>query len=168
MPRRRAFCLVENGRGEILFIQRGYGKEKGKWSLPGGFVDSGERSKHAARRETREETGLAVKIVSTVRVNRDSTAKVFAGRVVGGKLHFQRRECLDVKFRDPARMKSGDLAFDSDRRALEAWAKLKERHRELKKQPLPNRCPRCGSSSVRLRQDPHHKAFRCRSCKIAF
>ena len=107
MPRRRAFCLVENGRGEILFIQRGYGKEKGKWSLPGGFVDSGERSKHAARRETREETGLAVEIVSTVRVNRDSTAKVFAGRVVGGKLHFQRRECLDVKFRDPKKMRSG-------------------------------------------------------------
>ena len=93
MPRRRAFCLVENGRGEILFIQRGYGKEKGKWSLPGGFVDPGERSKDAARRETREETGLAVKIVSTVRVNRESTAKVFAGRVMGGKLHFQRREC---------------------------------------------------------------------------
>ena len=105
MARRRAFCLVENSRREILFI---YGKEKGKWSLPGGFVDSGERSEPAARRETREETGLAVQIVSTVRENRDSSAKVFAGRVVGGKLHFQRRECLDVKFRDPARMKSGD------------------------------------------------------------
>ena len=68
MPRRRAFCLVENSRGEVLLIQRGYGKEKGKWSLPGGFVDPGERSKHAARRETREETGLAVKVISTVRV----------------------------------------------------------------------------------------------------
>ena len=121
MPRRRAFCLVENDRGEILFIQRGYGKEKGKWSLPGGFVDPGERSKHARRRETREETGLAVKVISTVRVNGDSTAKVFAGQVMGGKLQYQRRECLDVRFRDPARMKSGDLAFDSDRRALQAW-----------------------------------------------
>ena len=168
MPKRRAFCLVENDRGEILFIQRGYGKEKGKWSLPGGFVDSGERSKDAARRETREETGLAVKIVSTVRVNRDSTAKVFAGRVMGGKLHFQRRECLDVKFRDPARMRSGDLAFESGRRALEAWGKLKERHRELRKRPLPRSCPRCGSSAVRLRQDPHHKAYRCRSCRRTF
>ena len=60
---------------------------------------------------------------------------MFAGKVVGGELHFQRRECLDVKFRDPKRMKSGDLAFDSDRRALEAWEKLKERHQELRKRP---------------------------------
>ena len=91
-------------------IQRGYGKEKGKWSLPGGFVDPGEGSKHAAYRETKEETGLVVKVVSTVRVNGDNTAKVFAGRVEGGKLRYQRRECLDVRFRDPARMSSGDPA----------------------------------------------------------
>lgn len=160
--------MVENGRGEILFIQRGYGKKKGKWALPGGFVDAGERSKHAARRETREETGLAVKIVSTVRVNSENTAKVFAGRVVGGKLQYQRRECLDVRFRDPTRMKSDDLAFESDWRALLVWGKMKERHRELKKRSLPSGCPRCGSSSVRLRQDPHHKAYRCRSCRRTF
>lgn len=168
MPRRRAFCLVENSRGEVLLIQRGYGKEKGKWSLPGGFVDAGERSKYAARRETREETGLAVKVISTVRVNSDGTAKVFAGRVVGGTLKYQRRECLDVRFRDPALMRSGDLAFQSDRRALKAWGRMKERHRDLKKRPLPSGCPRCGSSSVRLRQEPHHKAYRCRSCKRTF
>ena len=168
MPRRRAFCLVENSRGEILLIQRGYGKEKGKWSLPGGFVDPGEESKHAAYRETKEETGLVVKVISTVRVNGDNTAKVFAGRVVGGKLHYQRRECLDVRFRDPSRMSSGDLAFESDRRALQTWGKMKERHTELRKRPLPGGCPSCGSSSVRLRQDPHHQAYRCRSCKHAF
>ena len=168
MPRRRAFCLVENSRGEVLLIQRGYGKEKGKWSLPGGFVDPGERSKHAAYRETKEETGLVVKVVSTVMINRDGTAKVFAGRVESGKLLHQRRECLDVRFRDPGRMKSCDLAFDSDRRALQTWSEMKERHRELKKQPLPSRCSRCGSSSVRLRQDPHHKPYRCRSCRRTF
>ena len=168
MPRRRAFCLVENSRGEVLFIQRGYGKGKGKWSLPGGFVDPGERRKRAARRETREETGLAVKVISTVRVNGDNTAKVFAGRVVRGTLRYQRRECLDVRFRDPARMKSGDLAFESDRRVLQAWGKMKERHRELKKLSLPSGCPRCGNSSVRLRQDPHHKPYRCRSCRRTF
>ena len=168
MPRRRAFCLVENSRGEVLLIQRGYGKEKGKWSLPGGFVDPGEGSKHAAYRETKEETGLAVKVVSTVRVNGDNTAKVFAGRVEGGKLRYQRRECLDVRFRDPSRMRSGDLAFESDRRALQTWGKMKERHMELRKRSLPGGCPSCGSSSVRLRQDPHHKAYRCRSCRRTF
>ena len=111
----------------------------------------------------------AVKVVSTVRVNGDNTAKVFAGCVVGGKLHYQRRECLDVRFRDPSRIRSGDLAFESDRRALQTWGKMKERHMELsEKRPLAGGCPRCGSSSVRLRQDPHHKAYRCRSCRRTF
>ena len=55
MLRRRAFCLVENSRGEVLLIQRGYGKEKGKWSLPGGFVDPGEREQ--ARRLSGDERG---------------------------------------------------------------------------------------------------------------
>ena len=168
MPRRRAFCLVENSRGEVLLIQRGYGHEKGKWSLPGGFVDPGERSKHAAYRETKEETGLVVEVVSMVMVNGNSTAKVFAGRVVGGKLQYQRRECLDVRFRDPSRMRSGDLAFESDRRALQTWGKMKERHMELRNRPLPGGCPSCGSSSVRLRQDPNHKAYRCGSCRRTF
>lgn len=168
MPRRRAFCLVENSRGEVLLIQRGYGKEKGKWSLPGGFVDQGEKSKHAAYRETKEETGLVVKVVSTVMVNKSGTAKVFAGRVQGGKLRYQRRECLDVRFRDPARLRSGELAFDSDRRALQQWAELKAEHKELQKRPLPAGCPLCGGASVRLRRDPHHKPYRCRSCRRAF
>ena len=168
MPRRRAFCLVENSRGEVLLIQRGYGKEKGKWSLPGGFVDPGEGGKHAAYRETKEETGLVVEVVSMVMANGDNTAKVFAGRMVGGKLQYQRRECLDVRFRDPARMRSGDLAFESDRRALQTWGKMKERHMELRNRPLAGGCPSCGSSSVRLRQDPHHKAYRCRSCRRTF
>ena len=29
--RRVAFCLVENDTGQVLLIQRGYGKQKGKW-----------------------------------------------------------------------------------------------------------------------------------------
>ncbi len=168
MPRRVAFCLVENSRGEVLLIQRGYGKEKGKWSLPGGFVDQGERSKHAAYRETKEETGLVVKIVSTVMASRSGTAKVFAGRVQSGKLRYQRRECLDARFRDPERVRNSELAFDIDRRALQRWAEMKARHRELKKRPLPGACPRCHSPSVQLRHDPHRKPHRCRSCDRTF
>ena len=168
MARRVAFCLVENSRGEVLLIQRGYGKEKGKWSLPGGFVDRGESSKHAAYRETKEETGLVVEIISTVMVGQRRPIKTFAGRVVGGKLRFQRRECLDVKFRDPQKMRSHELAFDADRRALHLWAEMKTKHNELGQQPLPENCPRCGESQVRLRRHPHQNHYRCGSCKKTF
>ena len=168
MTKRVAFCLVENSRGEVLFIQRGYGKRKGKWSLPGGFVDRGESSKHAAYRETKEETGLTVKIISTVMVGRTRPVMTFAGRVVGGKLRFQRRECLDVKFRDPTKIGSHELAFDADRRALHLWSAMKAKHNELRHQPLPEKCPRCGKSKVRLRYHPHQNHYRCGSCNTTF
>ncbi len=57
MAKRVAFCLVEDKAGRVLLVQRGYGKEKYQWSLPGGHVDHKESSWRAAVRETREETG---------------------------------------------------------------------------------------------------------------
>ena len=53
-----AFGLVVNQGNEILLIQRGYGEERGKWSLPGGMRDKGESLRSTAVRETLEETGI--------------------------------------------------------------------------------------------------------------
>ncbi len=50
---RAAGGLVENERGEILFIYR-----RGYWDLPKGKVDDGESVEDCAIREIREETGL--------------------------------------------------------------------------------------------------------------
>ena len=120
-----AFCLVENDKGEILFVQRAYGKEKGKWSLPGGLVDRGESSRHAAYRETKEETGIIVKITHQLFTGNTNPVKVFVGQPVGGRLKFQRRECLDVRWRNPERIRPEDLAFGGDKKALSLWSDIK-------------------------------------------
>jgi NAD+ diphosphatase len=46
----------------VLLVKRAHAPEKGKLSLPGGFMDPGETAEQGACRETREETGLEVDI----------------------------------------------------------------------------------------------------------
>ena len=50
--------LVSDHRFRILLVKRALSPQKGRWSLPGGFLESGEEPVEAGRRELFEETGL--------------------------------------------------------------------------------------------------------------
>lgn len=53
---------------EYLLIKRASEPDAGLWSVPGGLVEIGESVEEAALRETKEETGLDVHLVSLLDV----------------------------------------------------------------------------------------------------
>ncbi len=50
----------------VLLLKREHEPGKGKWSLPGGIVNLGEKIRDAIKREVEEEVGLKVDIVNIV------------------------------------------------------------------------------------------------------
>lgn len=80
--------------GAFILVKRKNKPFKGRWAIPGGFVEYGERVEEAAMREAREETGLDVRIKDIVGVysdpHRDPRGHVvsiaFVAHEVGGEL----------------------------------------------------------------------------------
>jgi 8-oxo-dGTP diphosphatase len=52
--------IVHEGR--LVLVRRGVDPGKGRWSIPGGVVDIGEKVREAAVREAEEECGLNIEI----------------------------------------------------------------------------------------------------------
>ena len=69
-----ACALCVDGHGRVLLARRAGEPFKGRWDLPGGFLEEGEHPLDALRRELREETGLEVEPTDFVGVWMDRYA----------------------------------------------------------------------------------------------
>lgn len=54
--------------GKVLLVQRALNPGKGMWTIPGGYVEQGEKIEEGIKREIREETGLETEPVSLIAV----------------------------------------------------------------------------------------------------
>ncbi len=61
-------CAILDLHGRIALLKRDIEPQKGKWVLPGGYVDRGEEVEAAAVRETLEECGVEIRINGLVGV----------------------------------------------------------------------------------------------------
>jgi len=65
-------AIIHNDKNQILFVKRGKDPFKGYLSLPGGFVNCGEKVEDALRREIREEASLNVEPLEILGVYSDA------------------------------------------------------------------------------------------------
>lgn len=123
-PKVAAAVLVEQ-EGKVLLVRKAYGRARGRWSLPAGFVEYDEDPATTAVRECREETGLEVELRGLLDIlpgagppGEASFTIVYLGRIVGGEPHASddadRMGFFSVDDLPP-------LAYESTARALRRW-----------------------------------------------
>jgi 8-oxo-dGTP diphosphatase len=62
-------ALIHDKEGRVLLIKRRFEPNKGKWSLPGGLLETGETLEKAGRREVREELGVEIEVEELFQVS---------------------------------------------------------------------------------------------------
>lgn len=83
-------CSVVEMNNRIVLLKRDINPQRGKWVLPGGYVDRGEAVPAAALRETEEECGLRTRIKRLLGVysypGRPAVVVVYVAEHVSGDL----------------------------------------------------------------------------------
>lgn len=78
--------IIFNSKNEILLLKHTYRAHA--WSLPGGYLKSGEHPREALEREIKEETGLVVSVDESLKTRTDrDTARLdmcYIGVLIGG------------------------------------------------------------------------------------
>lgn len=118
-PKLMVDVVIPDEQGRVVLIERAGEPFRGRWALPGGFVEVGETVEEAAVREAAEETGMAVEVSRLIGVYSDperdprghNVSVAFLARVVGGDLEAA-SDAAEAAVIDPSTV---ELAFDHAR-----------------------------------------------------
>lgn len=121
-PKPVACTIPRTADGKIILLRRGFEPGRGLWTFPGGFVDLGESTEEAARRETMEELRLDVELGRLVGVYSRPDDRVvlivYEARALGEPKTTP--EATEVKAFTPDAVPYAELAFWSTEAALRA------------------------------------------------
>ncbi len=113
---------------KILLCRRAIHPRRGYWTLPAGFMETGETTREAARREIREEACAEVEcdaVLALYDVTARAQVHVFQrARLLGGSAAGP--ESLEVALYGWDEIPWEDLAFTTVHRALRAWLDSRE------------------------------------------
>ena len=129
-------ALIRDREGRILLVQH----VEGRWQLPGGAIDPGERPAEAIRRECREEAGIEIEPVDL--------AGVFGGPEYGITYANGDDAGWVVTVFD-ARIAAGEPAPSDDETQAVGWFHLRELD-ALELVPATRNTLRCLSAGVRF------------------
>ncbi|HLY11876.1 MAG TPA: NUDIX hydrolase [Planctomycetota bacterium] len=118
--------------GRFALIERGIDPRKGFWSFPCGFMEIDETTEQAALRETKEETGLDVRLDGHLGTysypdnfyGGAIVVVVYRATILGGTLKAD-DDCSDAKMVTPGDVPWDQLAFKSSISAIQDWLKHK-------------------------------------------
>ncbi len=134
-PKLVAFSVVELN-DKVVLLRRGIEPQRGKWVLPGGYVDRGEEVEAAAIRETEEECGVKTCIKSLMGIYSYQGGPVviiaYVTSYLSGKL-IAGDETEEVKLLRIEEIPWNDLAFRSTTDALRDYCEMR------KSKPSPRR-----------------------------
>jgi ADP-ribose pyrophosphatase YjhB (NUDIX family) len=121
-------CSIVEMKDKIVLLRRAIEPKKGKWVVPGGYVDQGEEVESAALRETLEECGIKTRIRKLQGVysytGRVAVVVVYVAEYVSGDL-IADDESQEVRLCTLADIPWEDLAFPSTVDALKDYYDIK-------------------------------------------
>lgn len=117
-------CSIVEVKDKIVLLKRAIEPQKGKWVVPGGYVDRGEEVEAATLRETKEECGIDIRLKKLLGVYSYPgwlevvivhVAEYLSGELVTGD------ESTDLKLISLSEIPWENLAFRSTKDALKDY-----------------------------------------------